>query len=423
MENKPDIIIYHIGQLLTIRGATQKPKISGQMDDLGIIEDGAVAIKDGNFIHVSTTEEMRNRYEFGITKTLDASGKVALPGFIDCHTHAIFGGNRTAEFVERIKGTTYHEILKKGGGILNTVNSTRKLTSEELTILTKNHLDTMLLHGTTTVEIKSGYGLDLMNEIKILKSIQKLKKTHCMDIVPTFLGAHTIPVEYKYDPDVYVNLVCNMLPFAREYAVFCDVFCDEGAFNAQQTEKVLQTAKNLGFQLKLHSNEFKNIGGVQIAVKYDAVSVEHLDHITSQEIDTLSGSAVVCVLLPGVPLFLMNNTYAPAKEMLDNGLAIALATDFNPGTCPCLNMQIMITLASLTMSMTPSQSINAATINAAHALSMAHLIGSIEEGKQADMIILDIDDYQQLSYYFGINHVQTVIKKGKLVVDNKIPVK
>lgn len=420
MENQPDLIIYNIGQLLTIRGATQKPKTSWQMDDLGIIEDGAVAIKDGQFFCVSASEEIMDLYASKTHKIINAYGKTAMPGFVDCHTHAVFGGNRAAEFVERIQGATYHEILKKGGGIVNTVNTTRKLSAEKLAALTKKRLDDMLLHGTTTVEIKSGYGLDLMNEIKILKTIRHLQKTHCLDIVPTFLGAHTIPVEYKHDPDAYVDLVCDMLPFAREYATFCDVFCDEGAFNAKQTEKIFLAAKNAGFQLKLHANEFKDIGGIPLAIQYDAVSVEHLDCITSKEIHQLSGSKAVCVLLPGIPLFLMKNTYAPAKEMLEKGLAIALATDFNPGTCPCLNMQIMITLASLKMSMTPPQAINAATINAAHALSMAHRIGSIEAGKQADMIILDIDDYQQLSYYFGINHVQTVIKKGRIVVENKI---
>ncbi|MCF6149970.1 MAG: imidazolonepropionase [Candidatus Kuenenia sp.] len=423
MENKPDLIIYNIGQLLTIRGTTQKPKVLRQMDDLGIIEDGAVAVKDGKFIHVSNTIEIRKRYEFGAIKTFDASGKAAMPGFVDCHTHSLFGGNRAAEFVERIQGATYLEILRKGGGILSTVNNTRKLSTEELTEITQKHLDSMLLHGTTTVEIKSGYGLDLMNEIKILKSIRELQKTHCLDIVPTFLGAHAIPVEYKHDPDAYVDLVCDMLPFAKEYAVFCDVFCDEGAFNAKQTEKIFHTARNLGFQLKLHSNEFKDIGGIPLAIKYEAVSIEHLDHVTPKEISQLSGSKAICVLLPGIPLFLMKDTYAPAKEMLEKGLAIALATDFNPGTCPCLNMQIMITLGSLKMSMTPAQAINAATINAAHALSMAHRVGSIEEGKQADMIILDINDYRQLSYYFGVNHVQTVIKNGRLVVDNKVLVK
>ncbi len=419
MEIIPDFLLHNCGQLLTIAGATEKPKTSQNMNDLGIILNGAIAVKDGIIIDVGTTRKLRKKYDRKISQVIDAEGKVVLPGFVDSHTHAVFGGDRTQEFVQRIQGNTYSEILKKGGGILNTVENTRKQKNQELTEASKKHLDTMLLHGTTTVEIKSGYGLDEKNEFKILKTIHYLQQTHSIDIVPTFLGAHVIPPQYKSNPEAYVNFVCNMLPAVKPYAIFCDVFCDDGAFDAKQSEKILKAAQSLGFKLKIHTNEFKDIGGVSLAVKLGVVSADHLDNINLRDILSIKKSCILCVLLPGVPFFLMKDTYAPARKMIDHGLPVALATDFNPGTCPCENMQMIVSLACLKSGMTPSEAINAATINGAHAVEMAHWVGSIEVGKQADIIILDIHDYNQLPYYFGVNHVQTVIKKGWLVVKDK----
>ncbi|MCR4321684.1 MAG: imidazolonepropionase [Candidatus Brocadiaceae bacterium] len=414
----PDLFIQNCGQLLTVAGASQRPKTLQGMDDLGIILDGAVAIKDGNIIDVGTTRQLGKKCNRKGVNIIDALGKVVLPGFVDCHTHAVFGGDRAGEFVQRIQGENYLEILKKGGGILSTVKNTRKLTLEKLVEVSEKHLDTMLLQGTTTAEIKSGYGLNKKDELKILKAIQRLQKTHPIDIVPTFLGAHTIPSEYKSDPDAYVDFVCNMLPEVKPYATFCDVFCDEGGFDVQQSERILSTAKKLGFRLKIHVNEFKDIGGVPLAIRLCVTSADHLDNIKHRDILKLKESGIICVLLPGVPFFLMKDNYAPGRKMIEEGLPIALATDFNPGTCPCENIQMIITLACLKLGMTPAQAINAVTINAAYAVGMAHRIGSIETGKQADLIILDIRDYNQLPYYFGINHVKTVIKKGRLVVEN-----
>ena len=415
----PDLFIQNCGQLLTVAGASQRPKILQGMDDLGIILNGAVAIKAGNFIDVGTAKQLRKKYNKKGVKVIDAMGNVVLPGFVDCHTHAVFGGDRTGEFVQRMQGANYLEILKKGGGILSTVENTRKLTLEKLINVSKKYLDTMLLHGTTTVEIKSGYGLDNKSELKILKAIQRLQKAHYMDIVPTFLGAHTIPSEYQSDPDAYVDFVCNMLPEVKASATFCDVFCDDGGFTIEQTEKILSTAKKLGFRLKIHINEFKDIGGVPLAIRLCATSADHLDNIKHRDIVKLKKRGIICVLLPGVPFFLMKENYAPGRKMVEEGLPIALATDFNPGTCPCENIQMIITLACLKLGMTPAQAINAVTINAAHAVGMADRIGSIEVGKQADIIILDIQDYNQLPYYFGTNHVKNVLKKGRLIVENK----
>jgi len=415
----PDLFIQNCGQLLTVAGASRRPKTLKDMDDLGIILDGAVAIKDGNIIDVGTTRQLGKKYNRKGVNIINAWGKVVLPGFVDCHTHVVFGGDRAGEFVQRIQGENYLEILKKGGGILSTVKNTRKLTLEKLVEVSKKHLDTMLLHGTTTVEIKSGYGLDNKSELKILKTIQRLQKAHYMDIVPTFLGAHTIPSEYQSDTEAYVDFVCNMLPEIKAYATFCDVFCDEGGFDVQQSERILSTAKKLGFKLKIHTNEFKDIGGVHLAIRSCVISADHLDNIKHRDILKLKESGIICVLLPGVPFFLMKDNYAPGRKMIEDGLPIALATDFNPGTCPCENIQMIITLACLKLGMTPAQGINAVTINAAHAVGMADRIGSIEIGKQADIIILDIQDYNQLPYYFGRNHVKTVLKKGRLIVENK----
>src|SRR3989304_6247413 len=414
----PDLFIQNCGQLLTVAGASRRPKILKGMDDLGIVLEGAGAIKDGNIIDVGTTKQLGKKYNKKGLQVVDALGKVVLPGFVDCHTHTVFGGDRTGEFAQRMQGVSYLEILKTGSGILNTVKNTRELTLEKLVEVSKKRLDTMLLHGTTTVEIKSGYGLDRKSELKILNAIQRLQKSHSMDIVSTFLGAHTIPSEYQSDPDAYVDFVCNMLPEVKAYATFCDVFCDDGGFTIEQSEKILSTANNLGFRLKIHINEFKDIGGVPLAIRLCATSVDHLDNIKHRDILKLKKCGIICVLLPGVPFFLMKENYAPGRKMVEEGLPIALATDFNPGTCPCGNIQMIITLACLKLGMSPEQAINAVTINAAHAVEMADRLGSIEVGKQADIIILDIQDYNQLPYYFGTNHVKTVIKRGRLVVEN-----
>jgi len=416
----PDLLIVHCNQLLTVCGASRTPKSSHDMDDLGIITDGAVAIKNKKIIDVGTTGRLKRYYRKG-AKVIDASGKIALPGFVDSHTHAVFAGSREQEFVQRLRGETYLNILKKGGGILSTVKKTRSLSMRELIESTTKHLDIMLSHGTTTAEVKSGYGLNLKSELRILKTLQHLKKSHPMDIVPTFLGAHVVPPEYKTNPATYVDLLCTMLPKVKPYATFCDVFCDEGAFDVKQSENILKTAKDIGFKLKIHANEFKDIGGVSMAVKLRVMSVDHLDTIQPNDLQKLKKSKTLCVLLPGVSFFLMKEHFSPARMMLEKGLAIALATDFNPGTSPSGNMQMMITLACLKMGMTPAQAINAATINGAHALGMAHQTGSIETGKQADIIILDIQDYNQIPYYFGINHVNVVIKNGRVVVNNKQP--
>jgi imidazolonepropionase len=418
MDKKPDLLIINCKELLTMRGASSKPKVGQQLDVVGIIHDGAIAICDERITDIGETKTLKVRYK-DCSNIIDASGKVVSPGFVDCHTHAVFGGSRERELVEKIRGKTYLDILKEGGGILSTVRDTRKLSVDELVKKTKIHLDNMLAHGTTTVEIKSGYGLDLENELKILKVIKVLNETHPIDIVPTFLGAHVVPEEYKTNPDQYVSLLIDMLSEVKEYAKYCDVFCDSGAFTVEQSKRILTEAKERGLGLKMHINEFKNIGGARLGADLGVVSADHLDLITDGEIDELVKTNVIGVLLPGVNFYLMNNNYAPLKSILKKGLPIALATDFNPGTCPTENMQIIITIACLEMKMSPEQALNASTINGAHAIGVANEVGSLEVGKIADIIMFDIPDYNYIPYHFGVNNVEKVIKRGKLLVDNK----
>jgi len=419
MNAKPDLLIINCKELLTMRGASGKPKVGHELDGPGIIHDGAVAICGDRIIDVDVTGNLKHKYKDSSNcKIIDATGKIACPGFVDCHTHAVFGGSREREFVEKIKGASYLEILKKGGGILNTVRDTRKLSIDELVNISMKYLDNMLTHGTTTVEIKSGYGLDLENELKLLKVIKVLNEKHPIDIVSTFLGAHAVPHEYKNHPGQYVDVVIDMLPEVRHFAKYCDVFCDEGAFSVEQCRKIFVEAKKKGLKLKMHVNELKNIGGVGLSEELDIVSADHLDLTTDKEIDELVKSNVIGVLLPGVNFYLMNDNYAPFMKMVEKDLPIALATDFNPGSCPTENMQIIITIACLKMKMTPEQALCASTINGAHAIGAANEVGSIEAGKVADIVIFNVPSYDFIPYHFGVNNVEKVIKGGKLVVDN-----
>lgn len=419
MNTKPDLLILNCKELHTMSEASQKPKTGREMDDTGLIRDGAVAICDGRIVDVGETKAIADKYQNdGEVRAIDASGKVVGPGFVDCHTHTVFGGTRESEFVEKIKGAMYLDILKKGGGILSTVNATRKLSEEGLIKTTIKRLDSMLSHGTTTVEIKSGYGLDLDNELKILRVIESVNKIHPIDIVPTFLGAHVVPDEFKSNPDGYVNNVIDMLSEVKDYARYCDVFCDVGVFSVEQSKRILVEASKKGFKLKMHVNEFENIGGAGLGAELGTVSVDHLDMVSDEEIDGLVKNNVMGVLLPGVNFYLMNNNYAPFKKMLDRGLPIAIATDFNPGSCPTENMQAIITIACLKLKMTPAQAFNASTINGAHAIGMSNDVGSLEVGKIADIVIFDAPGINYIPYHFGVNNVEKVIKGGKLVVEN-----
>ncbi len=421
-----DLLIHSAAQLLTI--ASEGPKRGAAMEELGIIEDGAVAVKDGLIALVGPTAEVREQVT--PTDEIDAAGKVVMPGFVDPHTHLVFAGDRAGEFEQRVKGATYLEIMAAGGGIMSTVRASRAASVEQLVEESQARLDRMLANGTTTAEAKTGYGLDVENELKMLEAIRHLDAEHPVDLVPTFLGAHAIPTEYLGRADEYVDLVVEeMLPMVKsqisnpESRIFCDVFCDEGAFTLEQSRRVLEaavssydvTAQALGFGLKIHADEFRPLGGTRLAVGLGAVSADHLVCTPDDEIELLAGSDTIAVALPGTPFGLGHHEYTPARRIIDAGGALALATDLNPGTCWCESMQFIIALACRFMKMPPAEAIVAATINAAHAVGLGHRVGSLEVGKKADILVLDVPDYRHLAYRFGVNLVDRVIKSGELV--------
>lgn len=411
MKQKIDILIVNSNELLTLAGSN-KPKFGKERSELGVIKNGAVAVKDGNIIDVGKTESLKKK--FSAEEIIDAKNKVVMPGFVDCHTHTIFAGSREDEFVLKLQGISYMEILKKGGGILKTVRETRKANKKSLFYMTKKRLDKMLKNGTTTVEIKSGYGLTTKDEIKLLEVIKELNEKHKIDIVTTFLGAHAIPLDITSDN--YTKLVTNeMLPLVakRKLAEFCDVFCEKDVFSVEQSRMILNKAKELGLKLKIHADEIIRTGGAELAAEVKATSAEHLLKSSYDGIKSMFRSNVIAVLLPATSFFL-NAGYANSKQMMEENVPIALATDFNPG-CLCYSMQTIISLACTQMKMLPSEAIVASTINAAHAVSRANEAGSIEVGKKADIIIMDVHDYNLIPQHIGDGILESVIKGGKII--------
>lgn len=415
MKSTAHLILTHANELLTLSGHSDMPKTGSQMDELGLIKDGAVAVSEGTIIACGLTEDVLSQVPTtSETIQIDTAGKVVMPGFVDCHTHLVFGGSREEEFEQRIRGASYLDILKAGGGILHTVRATRAAGKEELIVKAVGHLETMLKFGTTTIEAKSGYGLTIDDELKQLTVIHSLKDRHPIDTVSTFL-VHTTPPEFGSSRE-YVDFVINtMLPRMTEMAEYCDIFCEQGVFDNEESRQVLTAAKNLGFRLKIHADQLTDMGGAGLAADLNATSASHLDHISRKGIEMMAGSGTIAVLLPGASFFLRSDTYPPARDMISSGVPVALATDFNPGSCPTESMQMILTLACLQLYMSPAQAICAATINAAHALDRADTIGSLEVGKQADIIILDVANYKSIPYHFGVNNVKTVIKKGRIV--------
>ncbi|RME87078.1 MAG: imidazolonepropionase [Anaerolineae bacterium] len=413
------MLIHSASQLLTLAGGPQRGHDLGR---LGIIENGAVLIRGEKIIAVGTTDELRARYPK--EPLLDASGCVVMPGFVDPHTHVIWAGDRAAEFEMRLEGKHYLEILAAGGGILSTVRATRTAPIESLIAQTRPRLLRMFAHGTTTAEVKTGYGLQTATELRLLKALLLLDEEGPLELVPTFLGAHAIPPEFRDDPNGYTDLLCEtMLPILRQWwethapgrpLPFVDVFCEKDAFDLEQSRRILTRARDLGFPLKIHADEFENLGGVSLAVELDAASADHLVKTSDADIAALGRSETVAVSLPCTPFGLAECEYTPAQKILDAGGILALATDCNPGTAWNESMQFVLALACRTMKLTPAQAIAAATINAAHAIRRADRIGSIEAGKQADLLILSVSDYRHLGYRFGTNLVRQVIKRGRV---------
>ena len=413
------MLIYNIGQLLTVAGAPQRGNTLGE---LTIIRNGAVLIRGEQIVQVGDSDTLKRQYER--EPSLNVHGNVVLPGFVDPHTHAVWAGDRAREFEQRLQGKSYLEIMEEGGGIVSTVKATRKASLEELKSQTRNRLKRMFLNGSTTIEVKTGYGLDIKTELKMLKAALELNEEGPWELVLTFLGAHAIPEKYKGKSDKYVNFICKKaLPavfgFWAENAVnqplpFVDVFCETGAFDLKQTRKILKTARALGFPLKVHSDEFDNLGGTSLAVEMGAASVDHLVATSEADIQALGSGETVAVSLPCTPFGLAEKEYTPAKAILDAGGCLAIATDLNPGTAWCENMQFAQALACRYLKLTPAQAIAASTINAAKAVGWDNKVGSIQAGKQADLLVLSVKDYRHLGYRFGGNLVETVIKKGQL---------
>ncbi|MBO9369076.1 MAG: imidazolonepropionase [Chloroflexi bacterium] len=413
------MLIHSASQLLTLAGGPQRGEALG---NLGIIEDGAVLIREGRIVEVGRSAALRARY--ADEPLLDAEGCVVMPGFVDPHTHLIWAGDRAAEFEMKMAGRHYLEILAAGGGILSTVRATRTASLESLINQTRPRLMRMFAHGTTTAEAKTGYGLQLSTELRLLQALLKLDAEGPLELAFTFLAAHAIPPEYEKNPQAYTDLICEtMLPVLRQWwetqapgreLPFVDVFCERGAFSLEQTRQILSRARELGFPIKVHADEFENLGGTSLAVELGAVSADHLVKTSEADILRLGGSDTVAVSLPCTPFGLAECEYTPAQKLLRAGAILALATDCNPGTAWCESMQFAIALACRSLKLTPAQAIAAATINAAHAIRRADRIGSIEPGKQADLLILSVADYRHLGYRFGTNLVRKVIKRGRV---------
>lgn len=398
-----DILIKNANELITLKGPN-KPRIKKEMSDLSIINNGSLAIKAG--IIVETGKNLKYKAK----KTIDASGKVVMPGFVDPHTHLVFAGSREFELDWKLQGLSYMDILKKGGGIVYTVNETRKAKDTDLLKQARIRLDNMLQYGTTTCEAKSGYGLDTETELRILKTTKKLNDTHPIEITPTFLGAHAVPKEHKTEE--YVDIVINeMLPKTKELAKFCDVFCEKGVFTPIQSKKILEAGRKHGLIPKIHADEIVDTRGAALAAEIGAISADHLLMSNDKGLKQMAKKGVIGVMLPGTPFSLMMKDYAPARKIIDLGVPVALATDLNPN-CWIENMQFIIQLACLNMRMTPAEAICASTFNAACSIGLNDIIGSLEKGKQADVIILDIPNHKFLPYHYGINLVETVVKKG-----------
>ena len=418
MKRKIDLLIKNASELLTIEGKNQSPRTKADMADLGMIKGGCVAVSGKKICAVGTLDIIEEQAEVSPdTEIMDAKGKTVMPGFVDPHTHLIFAGSREDELKLKLEGKTYLDILNMGGGILRTVRETRGASPEELFSSAKERLDRMLKFGTTTVEAKSGYGLEVKTEIKCLEVIKKLNEEHVLDLVPTFLGAHAIPPEYKDSSDDYVNLVIdNMLPEVAEknLAEFCDVFCEKGVFSVEQSQKILKKGKKLGLTPQIHADEIVRLGGAELAAEVGAISASHLVRSSDKGIEMMAKSGVIGVLVPGTPFALMQTEYPRARDMINAGVPLALATDCNPN-CYTESMQFMIALACYNMKMLPSEAIVASTINAAWAINRASEVGSLQVGKKADIIILDCPNHMHIPYRFAGNLVETVVKEGKVV--------
>ncbi|MGL4308552.1 imidazolonepropionase [Cetobacterium sp. SF1] len=408
-----DLLIYNIGTLVTSKELDMPNK--NPMENIEILTDAYVAIKDGTILFVGKGVYDKNLVD-DKTILIDAKEAVVTPGLIDSHTHLVHGGSRENEMFLKAKGATYMDILNAGGGILSTVKTTKETTKEDLVAKAKISLEKMLAFGVTTVESKSGYGLDLETEIKQLEVNKILNEEQPIDIVSTFMGAHAIPKEYKGREEEFIKKIIQMLPIIKDknLAEFCDIFCEHGIFSIEQSREILKEAKKLGFKLKIHADEIESIGGAELAGELETTSSEHLMAISDQGIIALKNSGVIANILPGTSFYLKKE-YAPVRKMIEHGVQVALSTDYNPGSCPTENLQLIMQIAALYLNMSPVEVIKAVTINGAKSLNKENQIGSIEIGKKADLVIFNSKSLEYILYHFGVNHTKMVIKNGEIV--------
>ncbi|MDN4492508.1 imidazolonepropionase [Ureibacillus aquaedulcis] len=412
--------IKHAAQLATLASDVKGPRTKEAMSNLGLIEDGSLWIENGIIHAVGTTKELENRFSDKLHKAeiVDATNHLVTPGLVDPHTHVVYGGSREHEFEMRLKGATYMDIMNAGGGIHATTKMTREATEDELIEQATRRLDSFLSHGVTTIEGKSGYGMNLETELKQLRVMKKLQEQHMIDIVPTFMGAHAVPPEYKGREDAFVHhLIDDMLPVVAEekLAEFNDVFCEKGVYTPRQSERILEAGKRLGLIPKIHADEIEPYGGAELAAKIGAISAEHLLKASEAGIKAMAESGTIACLLPATALYLREEA-AEGRKMIDHGVAVAISTDCNPGSSPTTSMPLIMNLACISMRLTPAESLTAATYNAACAINRQEQVGSLEVGKQADIVLWNTKSYQELQYLFGVNHVKSVWKKGIKVV-------
>ncbi|MEK5484764.1 MULTISPECIES: imidazolonepropionase [Lysinibacillus] len=418
------ILIRNANEVITLRSNAQGPRTKEQMQEIAVVENGCVLIEEDRIVAVGAFEQLEVDFPDLVRKAdiIDATGKIVMPGLVDCHTHLVHGGTREQEFNMRLNGSTYMEIMNAGGGIHATTKRTRETSFEELYEKTMQHLDVFLKHGVTTVEAKSGYGLDWDTEKKQLEVAKQLQATHDVDIVSTFMGAHAVPRDYKEREDEFVDVVIHdMLPKVAELklAEFNDVFCEKGVFTPEQSQRILEAGKALGLTPKIHADEIEPYQGAELAAEVGAISAEHLLVASDKGILKMAEAGTIAVLLPGTAFFL-RAPYARGRLMIDEGVPVAISTDFNPGSSPTMSLPFIMNLACMHMGMTLEEVLTATTINAAYALNRGEQIGSLEANKKADVLILDVANYKQLQYFYGMNHTHTVIKNGQVVVQNGI---
>lgn len=407
-------LLFGANQILTCESKSKNYKTGSELKDVGLLLSHSIVIENGLIKDIIPNNSINNCSEFEI---IDVTGKTVLPGLVECHTHLAFAGNRSDEFKMKLDGITYEEIASKGGGILKTVNSVRSCSVTDLFFLMKSRVDEFISQGITSLEIKSGYGLDFENEIKLLHAIKLIDDSYPINIVPTFLGAHTYPAEFKKDHSSYIKQITDvMIPYIskNKLAEFCDAFCETTAFSAEEVNMIFNVASENGLKIRLHTEQFNSIGGIEVALKYNATSVDHLEVIDDYGISKLADKEIVCVLFPGVSFFL-NHHFAPARKLIDSNCIVALSTDYNPGSSNILNFHLIMQIAALKMKMSIEEIINSVTINAAKAIQKSDEIGSIEIGKQADFAVFDTDNYSDIIYNVGRNLNFMTIKSGEII--------